>query len=494
MGERTLSYEVTQQMLNPKIRIISSNNIKKYVMAEMQQKNSGGSSRNTENYIEIGGRVEPSTKYYLQSYQFSESVNNFSGSFSFTVYEDVNVGDKDCIFSTVKNLDLVYIYENSEKSDKSLEKNNPVFIGVIHSKSIRSMINNGQVSRSTTIEGNGVYSLMGDLSVSLDIHTLTGINAVEVQTQFTSDVANITNYKKFVLKLWEYYENISKKVCGSGLKTSTVFIDEILGCFGMISDLVDIPDGETKYPVAASFWTQSVNKFADMLRTLFPSNIYEIFGHVNENGKPKITIREMPFMADKWKGLKRTEINPLYLTGYSINQSDSEVYNAFLAYIEGSPEDPSKYATLSAIENKIAKDTDKMAKYGYRPLQVNFRGYDISTAKNEDNKSSDTIAECTKKLMEWYGCLDDLYSGTISLVRGAGDTLPGVGERIKFINYEFYVTDKSHSWSYGNPVNVTLNISRGAYYNKAGERDTSGDENTKEKFGCRYAELTRVVM
>ena len=88
--------------------------------------------------------------------------------------------------------------------------------------------------------------------------------------------------------------------------------------------------------------------------------------------------------------------------------------------------------------------------------------------------------------------MDELYSGTLSLVRGAGDQIPRVGERIKFINYEFYVTDKTHSWSYDGPVNVTLNVSRGAFYNKAGIRDTNSPES-KEKFGCRYAELKNIA-
>ncbi|MCQ2577559.1 MAG: hypothetical protein MJ176_03395 [Treponema sp.] len=485
-----LGYQVKEQFLNPKVRIIDSSKMSEYIVDSGNEKLSGGNQRNTKNYIEIGGRIQPSTKYFLQSYQFSESVNNFSGSFSLTIYENIDNTSDECIFSRVKNLDVVLIYEDSRATETNLENKNPVFIGVVHSKQIQSMISNGQVSRMTTISGSGVYSLVGDLSVSLDIHTLTGINAGEVQTKFTSDISNVKNYKQFVEKLWEYFIGISKKVSQSEVKsTNSIFIETILSNFTLIknqgiSGIIDVDSTkETKYPVAASFWTQSVNNFSDMLRSLFPSNIFEIFGRVDEEGNPKIVIREMPFSSSEWSNLRLTGIDPTYLTGYSINQSDSEVYNAFLAYIEGSAEDPSKYATLSAIENRIAKDQEKMQKYGYRPLQVSFRGFDIS--KEKDNKSTDTINDCTKKMKDWYGSLDELYSGTINLVRGAGDELPRVGERVKFIGFEFYVTDKSHSWNYGGPVNVTLNVSRGASYSKTGERN----REAQEKFGLRYAEL-----
>ena len=218
------------------------------------------------------------------------------------------------------------------------------------------------------------------------------------------------------------------------------------------------------------------------------TNVFEIFGRIGDKGRPVLIFREMPFSPEDWKNLEIKQIDPLFLTGYSISQSDAEVYNAFLAYIEGSNQDPAFSLTLAAIENRIAKDTEKMAKYGYRPLQVNFRGYKPSGDFSKDEEPKKAIKECTDRMKEWYGALDELYSGTINLVRGVGDNLPKIGERIKFINYEFYVTDKTHSWNYGNPINVTLNVSRGAFYNALGKRDNT-NVLSKEKFGCRYAEL-----
>ena len=180
-------FEITNQMLNPKIKIVSSSKLVEFNLQTIQD------------YIEIGGRVEPSSKYYLLNYQFSESVNNFSGSFSVTIYEDIDTDSKECIFSRVKNLDVVFIYENSESQDFKLEKNNPVFIGVVHSKNIRTMMNNGKVSRTTTLSGNSICSLIGDLSVSLDIHSLTGVEAVKVQKDFTEEIKS---------KIKEKYPNV----------------------------------------------------------------------------------------------------------------------------------------------------------------------------------------------------------------------------------------------------------------------------------------------
>ena len=134
-----MDFEISKQMLNPKIRIVSSSKLVEY------------NSKAIQDYIEIGGRVEPSSKYYLLNYQFSESVNNFSGSFSVTIYEDIDTKSDECIFSRVKNLDVVFIYENSETDALKLEKNNPVFIGVIHSKNIRTMMNDGSTTANVVV-------------------------------------------------------------------------------------------------------------------------------------------------------------------------------------------------------------------------------------------------------------------------------------------------------------------------------------------------------
>ncbi|MCQ2086680.1 MAG: hypothetical protein MJZ37_01190 [Bacilli bacterium] len=480
-------------MLNPKIRIVSSSKFKDYAINQYGSK-IGSTS---DDYIEIGGRIEPSSKYYLMNYQFSESVNNFSGNFSVSIYEDVDTDSNECIFSKVKNLDIVYIYEDSERNEKNLENNDPVFIGIVHQKNMQSMMNNGKVSRVTRLDGNGVYSLVGDLSVSLDIHSLTGVDAAKTSEDFTRKIESLRDYPSIVESLWDSFISISKDVCEKGAINSTIFIDELLGSFfiGSATPIKEIFKFENmteiRFPVVANFWTQSVNKFSDMIRTLLPSNIFEIFGCVESKGKPVLKFREMPFSPEAWKELPMSDIDPLFLTGYSISQSDSEVYNAFLAYIEGSNQDAAFSLTLGAIENRIEKDTEKMAKYGYRPLQVNFRGYNRSKDFAKDEEPKKAIKLCAEKMKEWYGSLDELYSGTINLVRGVGDNLPKIGERIKFINYEFYVTDKTHSWGYGNPITVTLNVSRGAYYNSMGQRDTQ-NVLAKEKFGCRYAELKNI--
>lgn len=481
-----MDFEISKQMLNPKIRIISSSKIVEYGVNEyaLNQK------KHSQDYIEIGGRIEPSSKFYLLGYNYSESVNNFSGNFSVSIYEDIDIGDAKSIFARVNNLDVVLIYENSEKDENDVEKNDPVFIGVVHSKNTKSMINNGKVNRITTIDGNGICSLVGDLSLSLDIHTLTGIQASEVQKEFTSKISSMTKYSSIVMELYNAFKEISEKIAKNGGATTQLFIDKMLASFyaggGSAKNFFQFGSlDDLKYPVVASFWVQSVNSFADMLRTLLPSNIFEIFGTI-KNGKPILNIREMPFESTEWNKLPISTIDPLYLTGYSISQSDSEIYNAFLAYIEGSAEDTSKYLTLSAINHEVETNADKISKYGYRPLQVTFRGYDNSQDFGEESAKK-AIKGCISKLKNWYGDLDELYSGTINLVRGEGDTNPKIGERIKFINFEFYVTDKSHNWRYGSPVNVTLNVSRGAAYNKNGVRDKKS--NSKAKFGSRYAEI-----
>ncbi|KKL85240.1 hypothetical protein LCGC14_1956730, partial [marine sediment metagenome] len=42
---------------------------------------------------------------------------------------------------------------------------------------------------------------------------------------------------------------------------------------------------------------------------------------------------------------------------------------------------------------------------------------------------------------------------------------PRVGEKIRFIDAEFYVEESQHSWNYGGPMRTSLNVTRGYVYN-----------------------------
>jgi hypothetical protein len=71
----------------------------------------------------------------------------------------------------------------------------------------------------------------------------------------------------------------------------------------------------------------------------------------------------------------------------------------------------------------------------------------------------------------WFSRLDEMYSGTITLVTNFKDKTknPKAGYCVSFLGGEFYVEKSEHSWNYGKtPVN-RLTVSRGMVYDLNGK-------------------------
>jgi hypothetical protein len=141
-------------------------------------------------------------------------------------------------------------------------------------------------------------------------------------------------------------------------------------------------------------------------------------------------------------------------------------------------------------DDVVAYDGDKMAVYGYKPLEVSFRGYDKSYAETDDRKSA--FKELNEKARYWYGRLDDMFSGTITLLtdftgekRSGKDGNPRAGYRARFLGGEFYVNKTEHRWNYGGAPTITLSVSRGMAY----DRNSGKMTGVIPEIGKRFKEL-----
>jgi hypothetical protein len=93
---------------------------------------------------------------------------------------------------------------------------------------------------------------------------------------------------------------------------------------------------------------------------------------------------------------------------------------------------------------------------------------DANKRKNELTKS---LSKLNERIKYWYSRIDEMYSGTITLITDFNDTSrnPKAGHRASFLGGEFYVEKSSHSWNYGGtPLNI-LTVSRGMIYNANGK-------------------------
>jgi len=122
----------------------------------------------------------------------------------------------------------------------------------------------------------------------------------------------------------------------------------------------------------------------------------------------------------------------------------------------------------TGTDDRVRYNADKVAIYGFRPLEMSFMGY--NRQGNTDSNDLESVENTTKKLNElaeyWYSRNDEMYSGNITIITDFKnpETNPRVGCRAKFLNGEFYINRVDHTWTYGAAPTIKLQVSRGMMY------------------------------
>lgn len=403
----------------------------------------------------------------LQSYNFTRSTEQFSGQFSISIKEDTNNKILSESFSDkVKALDIIKIYEHNN--------NIADFIGIVTTMTINGNANGQKI---LTISGQSIECLFEFLTLSLDTTALAWTNK-NIQVDYKSmdlklnlnggkDGANHENI------IYEIYKNFSSVVKDYKELSNILLIDIINQYFGEeFLEKNTFIKGKFDYPITSNLYSNSTINIINYIRNLYPENVYELYG-ILENGKSKIRLRENPFPSSKdvntWLSLKKTEIQDYSLINYSLTKSINEVYTAFYSYVEGSVLTPEFYNRLNASDKGIKSAVtipEKIKKYGYKPLQCNFIGFNTEQAENDklNNELAIKYSELNQKLADWYGYFDEMYDLNITIANILDEENAKIGERIGFIGGEFYVTNESHSWSYGQTPKITYQCERGGKY------------------------------
>ncbi|GHU22200.1 hypothetical protein FACS1894172_15220 [Spirochaetia bacterium] len=399
----------------------------------------------------------------LQSYTFSQSVYDIIGTFSFSVELDEfgSGSDRESVFEKVKIRNVVKIYEGGD---------NPVFIGIIRKKRFANAMSSSGVQRNITFSGNSILSCINDLVISLDPKIMDVPDAETETEKLTMDLVDITTALDFMKQVYDRFTGF--KVAGKAIMNSAMQKAIEKFCNGIGSVLTSDKDITLYYNIACAFFNQGENRIVDVWKMILPEPVYEMFGYCDRQGQPRIQVREVPF-SDGWGSLTKTKILYELLISYELSKSDEEVYTFFNSYLEGMALNPDQYATLAAYDGKnpTIVSTDKVDIYGYRPLEVRFRGFDRKQNLEEDklNGIQEEIKAFNEKVSGWYGNLDELATGSIQMVNVYGRDVPLPGERVEFAGGEFYVTGCEHTWHYGNTPTITLSVSRGTGFSLEGK-------------------------
>jgi hypothetical protein len=311
-----------------------------------------------------------------------------------------------------------------------------------------------------------------------------------LQSELSEDNMTIESFMK---KTWEYFRRVSEDVSqGSGLVNGRLL--EIIDNEKFIGkDFILVTGKEThlQYPVATMFYNQTNNYITDVWHNILPKPVYELFARFDGGkNKPVIVARQVPYGDpdngnNDWQELDPPySIDPVMLVGYDLEQSDEEVYTAFNSYVIGSPKAREFYQVVSerVESNNIEIDKDKSAIYGFKQLTISFMGFDRMKNDDDPDKRENELSEALKKLNArakyWFSRLDEMYSGTITLVtdfkqkedrNGKKKSInPRAGCRVNFLGGQFYIEKSEHSWNYGKTPLNRLTVSRGMVYDENG--------------------------
>ena len=422
-------------------------------------KSSSGAVTNPQPYQEFTPNSVDISGKNLQSYNFERSIDNFGGSFSFSVKEDIENSGR-LFMDEVEPLDIIVISESgsSNKID---------FIGVVTTVSIGGIAST--LNKTITISGKSIEWLFLYYNINCDIKCVK-FNTSAANDYFKTDLADKNGTTGFSIKslIVASYNMFDKIVNGKATDVSNFVIGDIIKTwFGDPESFVIASDNSFKYPISSNLFTDGKINVIDYVKKLLPTPIYEIFSKLDNSGKPKIYAREAPYDNPKTE----FEINPTLLTDFTLTRTCDEVYTAFMPYIEGSSQSPAFYmnaATAEGISEKTydsaLRNTDKVGVYGYQLLTVSFVGYNSNPATGEQTVDNDSLHELAEKIKKWFSNLDDMYAGDFTVVNIPNEKSAGIGDWVKFAKGMFYIISEKHSWSYGDNPMINYSVTRGGEY------------------------------
>lgn len=421
----------------------------------------------------------------LLSYNFTEATDDLEGSFSFAVENEEVENKEKSVFDLIPVRSIVKIYEGDIE--------NAAFIGIVRQREIRKTMTSQGVKKSIVFSGKSIISCIAEYCVSLDVR-IQGVadnmsRSYDLITQLSEKGLTI---KDFMIKIWEHFKKVSE---GKAKVISNTGIAEIINKFiGNNPDTFIKVTGKgqsLRYNVACVFYNAANNTIIDVWRNILPERVYEFFSRC-ENGKPRIITRQVPFEPEDWSALDVYVIYPISLTAYDIKQSDEEVYTAFASYIIGSAMQKEFYMAVNqkGDDSIVKHDEEKRGIYGFKPLELNFNGYDRQGNTTDREKLTKELQKLNVMAHYWYSRLDEMYSGSLTVITDFNEPRnnPRMGCRAKFIGGEFYINRVDHSWNFGGTPTLKLAVSRGMIYDNTG-RMKKGADGIIKNVGGRFREL-----
>lgn len=412
----------------------------------------------------------------VTSYQYRQELASFECPFTITCVPGVT-DQGESVYDAIALLDVVKITEFGEVK----------YMGVVSNKRHTARMTDTGPDRNIIISGYGIGGILNRFTLLLDQIILsdatTSLEYLEKQAKtLLNDLCAVHKENVSVAQIME---TIAKS-----FKMATTAIGgfpEGTGIFKVVDEYMVFSDDAkklyAKYPMALSIFSYGGNTLAEIWQSIVFKPLYEFFIRWDE-GRRKylLMLRPTPYTPEGWLSLRKTVIDPLYMTAIDVGVSDDEVKSWYFAYLSGGA---MSYEQVRASYQKeaIIKDPEKWSLYGYRPLEAQFKYVDQGVIESNGGNISITpsgaagdvftkggaisdkqlMAEYSKRMKAWYENIDDMLSGTVEMMTVAAG--PRIGERIEVQGWQFYVEAVTGGWTYGGPMQTTLQVTRGGIYN-----------------------------
>lgn len=406
----------------------------------------------------------------LTSYGFSESLAAVESNFSLTLTPVVDRDGKTWM-DKLEKMDIVYITEWGKVR----------FCGYVEDIRFSArMTSAGKPQREILVEGGSIGKLLSTFKIILNQAILPGTGTAKSKSDILNGILQATIVEGGSIKniFGLIYKDFMELMIAIGQSEKI----QNQGIYALLDYFIDYENGISKdieaiYPTSFSLYSVGENNIWDIWDNLAYPPINELFGiwHVNSE-KYRIIFRQSPFEPEDWRNLPLTIIPTVALTTYDLGTSTSEVFTFYQAGLPGYNMNDNEAKLLG----NYAIDKEKWVKYGYRPMYVQFKYFDKGELKNEtDITIKKIMGYVCETLKRWYEHNTEFLSGTAKFMTfddsrpwpGKNFVVrnPRIGERIGVFDVQFYVENVAHSWTYGGPMETTVQMTRGYRYDSEGK-------------------------
>ena len=408
----------------------------------------------------------------LVSYQFSETLATIDSGFSLELVPRLFDDGKSWL-EKIDIYDLVFIYEFGELR----------YGGYVKDLRYAARISgDGKPSRTIKISGGSFGELLSTFQLVLDLVLYQGTTTAEAASvKLSAVLAAELEENNNIGDLFEIiYNDFMELAMAVGLEGVNIGIKPILDHFMDFNSGIS-DELKTIYPMALSLYNVGANNVWQILSNLLFPPINELFGRWNpRRNEYEIVFRRTPFEPTDWKYLLWTEIHSIVIVDHDIGKSDLEIFTFYLGELAGSgiSRNLAIVSGESTGKNYVI-DQDKWPRYGFRPMYVEFKYF------NRDRDSSGAavlMRDVSEMLKRWFEHNDEFYSGSLTIMTLDNYMLrnPRIGEKIKFLEGEFYLESSDHSWELGGPMTTKLTITRGYKYDASGNMEGPIDQMSRK--------------